>query len=130
MSKSKNQHRREIDWKVGDHVWLSTKNLQSDRPSKKLSALRTGPYLILEQVGNSYRLELSPGSRIHDIFAPNVLSKASEDPLPGQERPKPGGIAITGQEDEYEVDQILAVRLYRRKLQYRVSWIGHDPDPI
>ena len=36
MSKSANLHRREIDWKVGDQVYLSARNLKSDRPSRKL----------------------------------------------------------------------------------------------
>lgn len=79
-------------------------------------------------MGNSYRLQLPSGSQIYDVFAPNVLCKDPRDPLPGQESPKPPGIAIKGVE-EWEVDEILASKLYRSTLKYRVSWIGHDPDP-
>jgi hypothetical protein len=32
-------------------------------------------------------------------------------------------------DDEYEVEQILAARVYRRKLQYRVKWLGYEDDP-
>ena len=37
MVKSVNQHRRPIDWEVNDKVYLSTKNLKSYRPSRKLA---------------------------------------------------------------------------------------------
>lgn len=123
-----NRHRRPIDWKVGDKVYLSTTNLANTRPSRKLSDLWEGPFEVLAQVGHSYRLKLPPGSNIHDVFAPNVLCKDPQDPLPGQEAPKPVGTPIQGVE-EWEVREILASKLYRSTLKYRVSWIGHDPDP-
>ncbi len=128
MSESVNQHRREIDWKVGDQVYLSAKNLKTDRPSRKLAEQWRGPFRILEQVGNSYRLNLPKGSLIHDVFAPDVLSKDPNNPLPGQELPKPTGEVIAG-EEEWDIDEILAVKLTRKTLKYRVSWVGHDPDP-
>jgi hypothetical protein len=33
------------------------------------------------------------------------------------------------EDDEYEVEQILEARVYRRKLQYRVKWLGYEDDP-
>jgi hypothetical protein len=74
-------------------------------------------------------LKLPPGSRIHDVFAPDVLIKAPEDPLPGQDPPKPSGTAIQGVE-EWEVDEVLASKLVKSNLKYKVSWVGHDPDPV
>ncbi len=127
MAKSVNRHRRPIDWVVGDRVYLSTKNLKTDRPSRKLAEQWTGPFRIKEQVGNSYRLELPAGSRIHDVFAPDVLMKDPNTPLPGQENPKPPAEIIEGSE-EWEVEAILAVKLVCKTLKYRVSWTGHDPD--
>jgi hypothetical protein len=32
-------------------------------------------------------------------------------------------------ETEYEVQEVLAVKLIRGKLKYRVQWKGWDPDP-
>ena len=109
-------------------MYLSTRNLKNYRPSRKLAGQWDGPFSIVEQVGHSYRLALPEGSKIHDVFAPDILSKDPEDPLPGQENPKPSGEAIDGVE-EWEVEEILAVRQQRGILQYRVSWTGHDPDP-
>jgi hypothetical protein len=33
------------------------------------------------------------------------------------------------EDDEYEVQKILEARVYRRKLQYRVEWLGFEDDP-
>ena len=129
MRSAVNRHRRPVDWDIGDMVFLDTKNMAIDRPSRKLAAKWEGPFKVLEKVGHSYRLQLPVGSRIHDVFAPDLLCKDPQDPLPGQEAPKPPGEPIQGVE-EWEVDQILASKLYRAKLKYQVSWIGHNPDPI
>lgn len=32
-------------------------------------------------------------------------------------------------DDEYEVEKILNARVHRRKLQYRVKWLGYEGDP-
>ena len=128
MSKHANRRRRAIDWDVGDRVYLSAKNLKSSRPSRKLGQQWVGPYTVLERVGHAFRLELPPGSQIHDVFSPDVLIKAPNNPLPGQEQPEPSGEVVDGVE-EWEVEKILAVRLRRKQLQYQVSWVGFDPDP-
>ena len=128
MRTAVNRHRRPIDWDVGDMVYLSTENLASARPSRKLSDKWDGPFRVLEKVGHSYRLDLPPGSRIFDVFAPEKLCKDPNDPLPGQEPPKPSSTPVNGVE-EWEVEEILASKLRYGKLMYRVKWRGHDPDP-
>ena len=128
MVKSVNQHYRPIDQEVNDKVYLSTKNLKSYRPSRKLISQQEGPFTILKKKGNAYKLDLPASSKIYPYFAPDVLIKAPQDPLPGQENPNPSGDVIEGVE-EWEVSEILAVRQYKGILQYRVSWLGHDPDP-
>ena len=49
-----NKHRREIDFDVGDKVWVTTKHWKTDRPSRKLASQMEGPFEILEQVGHSF----------------------------------------------------------------------------
>ena len=46
-SRNANRHRREIDFQVGDDVWVLTKNWKTQRPSKKLDHRMAGPYKIL-----------------------------------------------------------------------------------
>lgn len=94
MRSAVNRHRRPIDWDIGDMVFLDTKNLAIDRPSRKLAARWEGPFKVLKKVSHSYQLQLPTGSRIHDVFAPDLLCKDPQDPLQGQEAPKPPGVPI------------------------------------
>jgi len=43
-----------------------------------------GPYLILAKEGHSFRVRLSALIKIHLVFAPNLLYKDKNNPLPGQ----------------------------------------------
>ena len=65
--------------------------------------------------------------KIHDVFSPDKLRKAADDPLPGQVQEPPEPVEINDDE-EWEVEQILDSRIHRRKLQYRVKWFGFDED--
>ena len=74
------------EFKAGDMVFLDASDIQTTRPSRKLSHWRLGPFPIDSQVGNSvYRLRLPPSmSRLHPIFNVVKLSLAPPDPIPGQ----------------------------------------------
>ena len=118
---------RPVDFDVGDQVWLSLRHYQTDRPNKKLDSQMAGPFPIHERVGNSYRLELPETIKIHPVFSPDKLRRAANDPLPGQvvEPPEP---IVVGNEQEWEVEEVLASHINRRRLQYQVKWIGFDED--
>jgi len=91
-----------------------------DRPSHKLDQQMAGPYIILEQVGNAFRIDLPPSIRIHPVISADKLRKAANDPLPGQLQEPGLPIVVNGQE-EWDVDEILASRAYYNKLQDRVK---------
>ena len=106
---------------------MSTKNWKTQRPSHKLDHQMAGPYTIAQQKGHSFKLQLPDIIRIHDVFSPDRLRKAADNPLPGQipEPPPPIHIAT---EEEWEVQDILAAKESRNKLYYRIQWLGHDED--
>ena len=129
QKKQADRHRREIDFGVGDKVWVTTKEWRTGRPSKKLDSQMEGPYRVLEKVGNAYRLELPPAIKVHPVIATSRLRKAADDPVPGQHPEPPPPIEVNG-EAEWEVERILASRLLRKRtLQYKAKWIGYDTDP-
>ena len=123
QSKQADKHRKDITYAVGDKVWLSTRNITTDRPSKKLDHKMLGPFKVIGNKGVSVELQLPQSMKIHNIFHPNLLRKASTDPLTNQVNEPPPPVIINN-EEEWEVEDILDARSYRGKLQYRVKWVG------
>jgi hypothetical protein len=116
-------------YKPKDKVWLSSMNIKTQRPSKKLDHKNLGPFEVIEKIGaTSYRLRLPESMKIHPVFHSNLLRLDPEDPLPGQTQEPPPPVVIDN-EDEFEVEKVLDSRLHRKKkLQYRVAWVGYPPD--
>ncbi len=129
MKEQADKHRKEMVYKVGDMVFLNSRNITTSRPSKKLDDKMLGPFKILAEVGHAYRLKLPSTMKIHPEFAPNLLRLDPEDALEGQRNEPPGPIVVED-EDEWEVKDILDSRHYGRgkRLQYRVNWKGYDVD--
>lgn len=67
---------RSRDYKIGDLVWLESANISSDRPSKKLEALRYGPFKVTAKKGASaYQLDIPKTWRaIHPVFNEYLLT--------------------------------------------------------
>jgi hypothetical protein len=126
------RHRREVIFKVGDEVLLSTAHLKmignGDRAAK-FAYKYIGPFKIKRVVNNNaYELELPPQLEIHPVLNISRL-KAYHDgrlafPLRTRvdSRPPPAVTSTDG--DEYEVESILAKRGSGARTEYLVRWRG------
>ena len=128
MARYYDQQRGEsITYKVGDQVWLDAKDLKTDRPSRKLSDKRYGPFKIVKVVSpHAYQLELPPSMKIHPVFHTVRLRPYCPDTIPGRTLPPPRPPPVVeGDDPEYEVEYIKDSRLTRGGLQYLVKWKGY-----
>ncbi|MBW0480152.1 hypothetical protein O181_019867 [Austropuccinia psidii MF-1] len=112
-----------------DIVWLSSTNIKSTRPTKKLSERWLGPFPILKKVStHSYNLKLpSQWKSIHPVFHISLLEPVKTSTIPNRHQEPPPPISIE-EEEEWEVSQILDSKLKRRKLWYLVEWKGFSQD--
>ena len=120
-----NRKRKVVSFEVGDDVWLDSRNLRTDRPSKKLDDKMIGPFRITAKHGSSCVLDLSSTMSVHSTFGVNLLRKDSDNALPGQRNDVPPPIVIDD-EEEWEVKEILESRKHRNQLQYRAKWLGYE----
>ena len=117
---------KHVGFNIGDRVWLSTRNIKTERQSKKLDYKRIGPYPIVKKINdNAYRLDLPKTMKIHNVFHVSLLDRYRE-PIPGQPPAEPMPV-ITAEDAgaEWEVERVLDSRRRNRRLQYLVQWAGY-----
>jgi hypothetical protein len=126
--------RAEPDYRIGDKVYLETKNLRLRIKQKGRSAKFyprfVGPFEIslAEPATSNYTLKLPPEFRIHPkIHARRLKLAHDNDPelFPGRipSRPPP----IVAEDNQWAVESILDHRKTGRKRQFLVHWEGY-PD--
>ena len=106
---------------------LSAKNIRTKRPAKKLDHRFLGPFSIEEAVGKqAYRLKLPQTySRIHPVFHVSLLEPYFQ--REGADNAPPEPLPVEGQ-DEWEVEEILDMRIQNKGTFYLVRWKGFSPD--
>ncbi|GJJ72451.1 hypothetical protein EMPS_04808 [Entomortierella parvispora] len=126
-----NKRRRDHKYKVGDKVLLRATNItipaDSIRPADKLRPQFLGPFTLLEQHSPvTFRVELPPFYKIHDVFHVDTFRPYLPSPESlGIRAPAPVDPTVIDGEEEYEVDEILKYRFYRRQHQFLVSFKGY-----
>ena len=127
------QHRRDVQFAVGDLVLLSTQHLRlagNESRAAKLSSPFIGPFKIRRIVNdNAYELDLPPSLQIHPVINITRL-KAYRDGSqlfpsrpPPDSRP-PAEITDDG-EEAYEVEEIMGRRGSGTRREYLVKWRGY-----
>jgi hypothetical protein len=130
-----NQHRREVNFDVGDRVLVSTKNLKLKvRKDTKLLPKYVGPVTIVRRIGPvAYKVELPHQWKVHDVFHVSLLR-------PYIQRGDAGYVAAPPtewleNEPLYEVEAILdhvrrptssKTRKKRFATRYLIKWKNYD----
>ena len=117
----KRQNPQEL--KVGDNMWLENKNIQSNRPSKKLDNKRYRPFRISKNIGSGvFQLELLEGWAIHNMFNEDLLTQCVEPKFKGQHEELVPLPTIINEKEEYKVEEVRKHRKQGRRTQYLVHW--------
>jgi len=115
--------RGEVDeYKVGDLVMLSTKDLKYQmirKRTEKLTERFVGPYKIKKIISmNVVELELPSTIRVHPVVNVSRICKYVGQ-VEGQRREQPAPVIIKG-EKEWEVEKILNKQRIQEKDKYLV----------
>lgn len=131
QAKYANQHRREVEFKIGDQVLLSTENLQQRGRAPKLMKRFEGPFNIIRIINPvAYELDLPDSMRIHPVFHISKLKKYNDgsNQFPDREhisRPPPI-INNNDDEEEYEAEAVKGKRVKKKGrkkwIEYLVKW--------
>jgi hypothetical protein len=132
-----NKKRRELVFKTGDRVMLSTEHLKLkvDGQTPKLLSKYIGPFTITRVLNDvAYELDLPHSMRIHPVFHVSRLKPyrdgSTRFPWRIQHSRPPPEIAPDGDE-VWEVERIVDKRIRRygrgRRVEYLVHWKGY-PD--
>ena len=125
MKRYADRGRKEAEnWKKGDRVLLSTKDLVfKERPTKKLTERYVGPYAIEEVVSsNAVKLQLPSSMRIHPVVNISQIVRYKEQ-MKGQKKEEGKPVEIEGVE-EWEVEKILNKKKIRGVEKYLIQWKG------
>lgn len=128
MARFYDVHRQDIpQYNVGEKVWLDAKDIQTDRPAKKLDDKWFGPFKIEQVVSkNAYKLALPANFRkVHPVFNITRLRRFIPDTVEGRTAEVPPPPVIVDNREEYHVERLDDSRLRRGKLQYLVKWKGY-----
>jgi hypothetical protein len=118
-------------YQAGDEVYLDTRNITTNRPTKKFDSRFIECKIKKVLDSHSYQLELPfEHGLMHDTFHPSLLKPKANNPLPGQTNPPPPPITIDESGEKlWAVEAILDSELHKSfGFRYLVLWRGYDPE--
>ncbi|XP_053555763.1 carbonic anhydrase 15-like [Bombina bombina] len=104
---------------IGDKVWLSTKNLRLQVPSKKLASRFIGPFSVIRIINeNAVTLELPPTIKVHPTLHVSLLKPYR--PTRDTDLVLPPSLPLVDTES-YEVHSVLDSRFRGSVLEYLIQ---------
>ncbi|KAJ1576786.1 hypothetical protein NDA11_007552 [Ustilago hordei] len=123
-----NRRHKDIEFKVGDMVYINRKNWKTRRPTPKLDTRFAGPYPVQERVGRrAYRITLPANLRVHDVFHVSLLEPARNSSIP-QRSTQPIIPSLPDEDLDFEVEAIVGKRSHNGATQYKVLWRGYPEE--
>jgi len=118
------ERKKTKEWKKGDRVLLSTKDLVlKERPTKKLIERYVRPYVIEEIVLlNAVKLRLPSLMKIHLVVNVSWIVRYKEQ-VKGQKKEEGKLVEVEGVE-EWEIEKILNKKKMRGVEKYLIRWKG------
>jgi hypothetical protein len=130
MKQLADEKRQDYSFSVGDQVLLKlqpyTQSTVASRPYPKLSYKYYGPYTILERIGSvAYRLQLTEGALIHNVFHISQLKPFSTDYTPVYDSlPQVTDLTVADTVLEAVLDRRLVKKGNTAIPQVKLTWTG------
>ncbi|KAJ1581417.1 hypothetical protein NDA11_002946 [Ustilago hordei] len=123
-----NRKHKDIEFKVGDMVYINRRNWKTRRPTPKLDTRFAGPYPVQERVGRrAYRITLPANLRVHDVFHVSMLEPAKTSSLP-QRAEQPTIPSLPDEDLDFEVEALIDKRSHNGTTEYKVLWRGYSEE--
>ncbi|KAJ1037221.1 hypothetical protein NDA10_005943 [Ustilago hordei] len=123
-----NRKHKDIEFKVGDMVYINRQNWKTRRPTPKLDTRFAGPYPVQERVGSrAYRITLPANLRVHDVFHVSMLEPARTSSLP-QCAEQPTMPPLPDEDLDFEVEALIDKRSHNGTTEYKVLWRGYSEE--
>ncbi|KAJ1041678.1 hypothetical protein NDA10_005431 [Ustilago hordei] len=123
-----NRKHKDIEFKVGDMVYINRRNWKTRRPTPKLDTRFAGPYPVQERVGRrAYQITLPANLRVHDVFHVSMLEPARTSSLP-QRAEQPTIPSLPDEDLDFEVEALIDKRSHNGTTEYKVLWRGYSEE--
>ncbi|SOV04851.1 uncharacterized protein UDID_17212 [Ustilago sp. UG-2017a] len=123
-----NRRHKDIEFKVGDMVYINCWNWKTWQPTLKLDTRFAGPYPVQEQIGRrAYRITLPANLRVHDVFHVSMLEPARTSSL-AQWAEQPTIPSLPDEDLDFEVEALIDKRSHHGVIEYKVLWRGYSEE--
>jgi hypothetical protein len=102
---------------------------RTDRPSRKLDYRTIGPYKVLRCHNKACSINLPTRYHCSSNLSRLQATQGPGKPCGGPTTTPPSKPITVEDVMEYEVDQVRDLRLFHRRLRFKIRWRGYPQDP-